>query len=265
MIDGTLLLVSRHTAGSSKAMEVHAERLRDRGVAASVRCVRYDKTHAVDGDRTALSEAVAPDDGEVFLLPAVIANTRGTRHAMRSIASSIPVPVCVCDPIGRAPVISRLLLERAEEAAEPSGDTALVLVGFGSGSPSRSPGTIEYHARRIRERSDYGDVGSCYLIQDPPVECAQYNVSERRMVVVPAFVSPGQAIETEIRSKIRDGNDRVSYADSLGTHPRLTDAMQAAVTKRCVLEARARDASPPTPPAKESRGRVDADGERILD
>jgi sirohydrochlorin ferrochelatase len=266
MIDGTLLLVGRHTDGSSRAIDAHAERLRDRGVAASVRGVRYDRTHAVDGDGTALSEASAHDDGDVFLLPAVVANTRGTRHAVRSIAASISAPVCVCDPIGRAPVVSRLLLERAEEAAEPSGDTALVLVGFDSeSSPPESRETLEYHARRLRERSGYGDVGSCYLLRDPSVECAQYNVSERRIAVVPAFVSPGPAIEAEIRAKIRDDSDRVSYADPLGTHPRLTDAMHAAVTKRCVLEARDRDASPPTPPIRGSGGRVDADGGRIPD
>jgi len=261
MINGTLLLVGRYTDGSSQATEVHAERLRDRDIAASVRVARYDRTHAVNGDGAALSGVDPPDDGAVFLLPAVMANTRATGHAVRSIAASLPDPVCVCDPIGRAPVVSRLLLERAESAVEPSAETALVLVGFGSGSPPESRGPLGYHERRLREQSDYGDVQSCYLLQDPAAECVRYNTSGRRMAVVPAFISPGPAIRTEIRAKIRD--ERVTYAEPIGTHPLLTDAMHAAVTKRYVLETRGDDESPPATAAEVSGGRIDADGGRI--
>jgi sirohydrochlorin ferrochelatase len=264
MINGTLLLVGRHTDGSSQAMEVHAERLRDRDIAASVRVARYDRTHAVDGDGAVLSGVEPPDDGAVFLLPAVMANTGATGHAVRAIAASLPDPVCVCDPIGRAPAVSRLLLERAEDAVDPSAETALVLVGFGSGSPSGSRGPLEYHERRLRGRSDYGEVRSCYLLQDPTAECVRYNTSGRRMVVVPAFISPGPAIRTEIRAKIRD--ERVTYAEPIGTHPLLTDAMHAAVTKRYVLETRDNDdTSPPTTAAERWGGRIDADGGRIPD
>lgn len=265
MIDGTLLLAGRHTDGPNQAIERHAERLRDRDIAASVQVVHYDRTHAIDGDGTALSRTDAPDDEEVFLLPALMTNTRGAEHAMRAIATSIPNPVCVCDPVGRVPTVSRLLLEHAEEAAQPSESTALVLVGFGSDSAPGSRRTLECHERRLRERSDYGDVSSCYLLQDPTVECVRYNVSGRRMVVVPAFVSPGPAIRTEIRAKIRDDRGRVAYAEPIGTHPLLTDAMHAAVAKQYVLTTRDSDVPPPATTADGSRGRVDADGGRIPD
>jgi len=265
MINGTLLLVGRHTNGSSQALEVHAERLRDRDIAASVRVAHYDRTHAIDGDGTALSKTGALDDGEVFLLPVLMTNTRGAEHAVRAIATSIPNSVCVCDPIGRVPAVSRLLLERAAETAQPTEDTALVLVGFGSGSAPGSRETLKYHERRLRKRSDYADVRSCYLLQDPAAECVRYNVSRRRMVVVPAFVSPGPAIRTEIRAKIRDDRGRVAYAEPIGTHSLLTDAMYAAVAKQYIVNTRDGDVPPPPTTVGGPRGRVDADGGQIPD
>jgi sirohydrochlorin ferrochelatase len=237
MVNGTLILLGRQTARSDGTIETHAERLRQRGVAETVQVERYDETWSPAVDEDVVDECDDRTDEDVFVVPIIVAETNETRDVIPAFGEIID-SATLCDPVGRSPAVTDAIAERAAEQIRPHGETSLVLVGLGSSSMPHQRRTLEYHERRLRERTDYGEVTSAYLLQDPTVECAHYNVTNEQTVVVPVFITPCAATE-EVVAKF--GRDGVEHADSLGTHPRLTDAICAEVAKHRALEAHAED------------------------
>jgi len=257
MIDGTLMLIGRQTAQSERTIETHAERLRDRNVAETVLAERFD---GANGDpRT--DEYTELDDDLVYVVPMTVASTNETEQVLPSIASAVADSTVLCAPIGRSPAVTDVLADRATDDVEPSADASLVLVGLGSSSLPHQRRVVEYHRRRLAARTVYGEVTTAYLLQDPVVECARYNVSNDDVVAVPVFVTPSEATTEEIPDRL--GSDDVTYTDPLGTHPRLTDAIQAEVTKHHILETQGAGArseaatGPPQPVATDGRGSSD--------
>jgi len=110
-----------------------------------------------------------------------------------------------------------------------------VLAGFGSSSKPYHRQTANYHAARIRERTEYDAVTTCYLLQNPTVECARYDVDTGHAVAVPLFVAASEATETRIPEELELDRGGIAYADTLGTHDRLTDAIAAEVAKQRAL------------------------------
>ena len=231
MTDETLLLIGRDTAHAREVFETHAERLRDSGVVDTVRVVVYEDDPIRELGETFASIAA----GVVYALPLVVAHTHETTSAIPTVLSSVTGDVCYCEPIGRSPAITGVLTDRASEQLQPDRDTSLVLVGFGNSSQPYQRQVVEYHAERIRTRTPYEEVVPSYLIQDPAVECARYNVSSEEFVAVPVFVSRNEATETEIPSKLELDRGGMRYAEPLGTHHNLTDAIHAEVEKQRVL------------------------------
>ena len=82
---------------------------------------------------------------------------------------------------------------------------------------------------------------NCYLLQNPTVECVRYNVSGSRAVAVPLFVASSEATEERIPSELELGRGGIEYADPLGDHPQVTEAILAEVEKQRSL---ADDAAP---------------------
>ncbi|WP_244531651.1 sirohydrochlorin chelatase [Halogranum amylolyticum] len=128
-----------------------------------------------------------------------------------------------------------MLLEKASTHVPATGETSLVLVGFGSSSKPYHRQAANYHAARLREQSDYGEVLTCYLIQNPTVECIRYNVSNPRAVAVPLFVSRTEATERRVPEELELDRGGIEYADPFGDHPRITDAIHAEVEKQRAL------------------------------
>ncbi|QSX01113.1 CbiX/SirB N-terminal domain-containing protein [Haloterrigena alkaliphila] len=252
MIDGTLIVIGRETGESNKTIETHVGRLRERDIANTVRAERFDETQnpAIDGDgRT------DDNDEEVFVVPMSLVETNETRTTVPRVASAISDAACLCGPIGQNPAITDAIADRAAEQLEPGPDVSLVLVGLGSSSMPHERLTIEYHERRLRDQTGYGEVTSAYLVQDPAVECARYNATNDRIVVVPVFITPSTTTEEEIPAKLELDRDDVKYTDPLGTHPRVTDAIHSEVAKQHVLQICVDGSgSPPVGPLNESTG-----------
>ncbi|MFB6206288.1 MAG: CbiX/SirB N-terminal domain-containing protein [Haloglomus sp.] len=233
MIRGTLILTGREGPDSDQTIETHADRLRDRNVADSVVVERYDELGGVDS----LGDGAELDGEETYVMPVSIAQPNRPEPAAPSLATSVPNSATLCDPIGWSPVVTEIIADRAAEHIEPAADASLVLVGLGSSWLPHQRQVLEYHETRLTERTAYDEVTSSYLLQDPPVECARYNVSNERMIAVPVFLAPSAATREEIPNKLGLGRDGVAYAEPIGTHPRLTDAIHAEVMKQHVLEA----------------------------
>lgn len=231
MTTEALLLIGRETVHSHRVYETHAERLTRRRNVDEVHTVTYESEPV----RELREQLAAITADRVFAVPLCLAHTYDTIDGIPAALSYVPGEVRYCEPIGQSPVVTEVLTRRASNLIPADDDVSLVLVGFGSSSKPYHRQMVEYHATRIREQSAYGEVVTCYLLQNPTVECVRYNVSTDRTVAVPVFLSPSRATAEEIPEKLELGRGGVEYADPLGADDRVTDAIHAEFEKQRVL------------------------------
>jgi sirohydrochlorin ferrochelatase len=239
----TLLLVCRDHDGRT-VTETHRERLRSRNVADEVAVASYEHEPV----RELRDELQAIDADRVFAVPMSVAHSQVTTDAIPSALSYVPGTVEYCEPIGRSPAVTRAVFERATARVQAAADASLVLVGFGSSGTPFNRQAVEYHAARIRRQSAFGEVVPCYLMQNPAVECVRYNVTNDRAVATPLFVEPSAATDEEIPAKLELDRGGIEYADPLGDHRLVTDAIESELAKQRVLA----DADQPAPQSFEA-------------
>lgn len=232
----TLILVRR--AGDDDAVAAtHARRLRDRGVADDVRVASYGSEPARD-----LAPVLDDVDADrLDVVPLRLAHTNQTTEDVPAALSRADATVRYCEPVGRSPAITGAIVDRATERVAAGPDASLVLVGFGASSADHEREAVEWHATRARDRAAYGEVVTCYLQQNPTVECVRYNVGDGPVVAVPLFVASNEATDQRIPAKLELDRGGLAYADPLGTHPLVTDALEAAVAKRRAVDADAEE------------------------
>lgn len=231
MTDDALLLIGREATRARDVYETHAERLRRRNVAGSVRVATYQQ----DPRRELRDHLARVPATRTYVVPMCMAHTNETVEVLPATFSAVDGDVQYCEPVGRSPSTTRAILDRAAERASADPETSLVLVGFGNSTGSYHRQVTEYHAGNAREQTDYGDVVACYLTQNPAVECVRYNVATESAVAVPLFVAPGPATEEQIPRKLELDRGGVAYADPLGAHPRVTDAIHDRLETQRVL------------------------------
>jgi sirohydrochlorin ferrochelatase len=251
----TLLLVGRGTARAREGYETHADRLAERGVADRVRVATYESEPV----RELREELAAIDADRVYAIPMAIAHSFDTIEDVPAALSFVGGDVRYCEPLGRSPAVTDVILRRAADHLPAREDTSLVLVGFGSSSKPYHRQAVEYHATRLREESAYGAVLSCYLLQNPAVECVRYNVATPEAVAVPLFLTRGEATDERIPAKLEVDRGGIAYADPLGEHPGITDAIHAELERQRVL-ALGEESSFETPSTRNRRP-VATDGE----
>ena len=249
MIDDALLLLGRDTTGGRTVLETHADRLSERGAADAVHAATYEHDPVAD-----LADELSTIDADrVFAVPMTAAHTYETTEDVPAALSYCPGEVHYCEPVGRYPAMTNVVLDRARERIDPDGaDTSLVLVGLGNSALPYGRQTVEYHASRLRDTGPFDEVVTSYLLQNPAVECVRYNVTNDRAVAVPLFVAASEATDRQIPAKLELGRGGMEYAAPLGEHPALTDAIHAEVEKERVL------ADSPTPTSFEQTLTVDA-------
>jgi sirohydrochlorin ferrochelatase len=233
MTHETVLLVGRRGENAEAVLDIHAERLRDRGVGDDVRTATYEREPV----RELRDEFAALSADRVYALPTTLAHSYETTEDLPAALSSVHGEVRYCEPVGRSPAVTGVVEDRATERVTADPSASLLLIGFGNSSQSYHRQAAEYHAARLRERTAYGEVRTSFLLQNPAVECARYNVSGDRVVAVPLFVARSDATEREVPAKLELDRGGVEYADPFGTHPGVTDAFEAEVTRQRVLSA----------------------------
>ncbi|MDY6818479.1 MAG: CbiX/SirB N-terminal domain-containing protein [Halobacteriales archaeon] len=241
MTSEAILLIGRETRNAHEVLETHAERLRQRTAVDGIEVTTYENEPI--RELREQFERVATDT--VYAVPMCTAHTHETMNGIPAALSYVSGDVHYCEPLGRSPVITELIEEKGTELVPASADVSLILVGFGSSSKPYCRQTIDYHAARLREQSGYGEVLTCYLLQNPAVECVRYNTTKDRSVAVPLFVTRTEATERRIPEALELDRGGIEYADPLGKHPRITDAVHAEVAKQRAL---AGDSAAPAAP-----------------
>ena len=237
MTTESILLVGREDGNTREVLDTHAARVADRADVDDVAIATYEQEPVRE-----LRETVAGLAAEtVYVVPMCAAHTYDTVNEIPAVLSYCDGEVRYCEPVGGSPVVTDILEQRAEAVLEAGPDRSLILVGFGSSSQPYNRQTTDYHAARLREQSGYGEVVTCYLLQNPTVECVRYNVTGSRAVAVPLFVASSEATERRIPAQLELDRGGIEYADPLGTHPRVTEAIRSEVEKQRSL---ADDAAP---------------------
>jgi sirohydrochlorin ferrochelatase len=253
MTSDALLLIGRRTTHAQETLQTHAERLDD-GLVDEVHVGTYES----EPIRELREQFAGIDADRVFAIPVTVAHSYATLDDLPAALTHVTGDVHLGEPLGGSPVVTEVLTSRAAEEVPAGEDVSLALVGFGSSSKPYHRQTAEYHATRIAEQSAYGEVETCYLLQNPTVECVRYTLSNERAVAVPLFFTRSEATERRIPEALELDRGGIEYADPLGTHRRITDAIRAEVEHQRVLADS--DAASPTVDAERHRP-VATDGE----
>ncbi|MXR21674.1 sirohydrochlorin chelatase [Halobacterium bonnevillei] len=233
MTRDALVLLGRDTAHARETLATHAHRLRERDVTDAVHACHYEH----EPRRDLREPLAAVDAGTVFAVPMTAAHARETTVDVPAALDRLDATVHYCRPVCRSVAVTDALRDRAAEAA--TGDPAAVgLVALGASSQPYYRQVAEYHAARMREHGDYEDVATSYLVQNPAAECLRYNLDGDDAVAVPLFVAGNEATERDIPDRLELDRGGLAYAEVLGTHPRLTDAVEAQVAEKRVLAER---------------------------
>lgn len=236
MTTESILLVGRESRDTSEVLATHADRIARRSDAGAVTA-----TYEQEPIRELRETVEGLDAQTVYVVPMCAAHNYETVNDIPAVLSYVSNEVRYCEPIGQSPAVTDVLAARAANQVPPGEDASLVLVGFGSGSQPYNKQTADYHATRLRERSEYASVLTCYLLQNPAVECVRYNVQTNRAVAVPLFLTRSEATESRIPDELELERGGMTYADPLGEHPRITDGILAEVEKQRSLAADAAD------------------------
>jgi sirohydrochlorin ferrochelatase len=233
MVEDTLVLVGQEGTHARETLATHAERIERRGAVD----VAHAVTYAEEPGRELRDRFRDVEGGIVYVLPASLAHSRETTDVLPRTFPAFEGTVRYCEPVGASPAITRLVIERAAALTEPGSDATLVLVGQGSSSQPYHRQMVEYHATRIAERTDYAAVEPSYLLQNPAVECVRYAVETDRSVAVPLFLTANATTDHRIPAKLELHRGGMAYADPLGDHPLVTDAIEGEITRQRALAA----------------------------
>jgi sirohydrochlorin ferrochelatase len=231
MTTESLLLIGRETGNARNVFETHADRLVRRVDLDNVETATYESEPV--RELRAQFETIPAD--RVYAVPMCIAHAHDTTNGVPAALSYVPGDVRYCEPLGGSPAVTEIIREKGADLVPATADASLVLVGFGSSSKPYHRQTADYHAARLRDGSAYGEVLTCYLLQNPAVECVRYNVSKRRAVAVPLFVTRSAATEERVPDELELARGGIEYADPFCEHPRITDAIHAEVEKQRAL------------------------------
>ncbi len=158
-----------------------------------------------------------------------------------------------CEPAGNHASMTELLRQRAREVAPGvrEEETSLLIVGHGTGLNDNSAVAAKAQAALIREQSQYVEVLSTFMEEEPLIARWDELTTAPNVVVVPFFIADGLhsyqdipvllGLEAELpaaasQSAVFRRNPRVLrgrnlyYAAAIGTEPRFVDVMLDLVT-----------------------------------
>jgi sirohydrochlorin ferrochelatase len=232
MTTEAIVLVGRERADAEQLFETHAGRLAEQTGVERVETATYE-TEPVRELSGQLRELTAET---VYAVPMRVAHNHETTRGVPAALSHVPGNVVYCQPPGASDAMTDVIKQKAASRLAPQSEATLVLVGFGSNSQPANRETAERHADRLRDRTDYGEVVSCYLLQNPAVECVRYNVTNPTAVAVPLFFGRSEATEERIPAQLDVDRNGMSYATPPADHPRITDAIHAEIEKQRALD-----------------------------
>jgi len=242
-------------ADSSEATYRHADVIRERGLFAEVHeCFWKEEPNF----RSVLAQVESP---RVYVVPDFISSGYFTEEVIpREIGLHGPVTrrdgreLFYCEPVGLHPSMTRVLLARADQVVRESGvvagptpaETALILIGHGTGLNENSTKVVQEQAHRIAAMGRFAECHAAFMEQAPFIKDWQSLTAQPSVIAVPFFIADGLHSYEDIpvllgmtenvrRSGFRNphyfGERRLWYASAIGTDPKIADVILAQVEK----------------------------------
>ncbi len=273
--DAALVLAghgSTVNADSSAPTYLHADLIRARGLFAEVHeCFWKEEPNF----RRVLAQVEA---ARVYVVPDFISSGYFTEEVIpRELGLDGPVTrrdgkeIYYCEPVGLHPSMTEALLHRAEEvvrdsepfhehavgrpfSAPPPSETALFVVGHGTGLNENSTKVVYEQAARIGARGLYAECHAAFMEQEPFIQQWQALTARPNVVVVPFFIADGLHSYEDIPVLLgmtpgaqgrflnphAIGGRRLWYGSAIGTDPAIADVVLAQVDKFDELHGTAR-------------------------
>jgi sirohydrochlorin cobaltochelatase len=196
--DSALLLLghgSTENPDSSAPTLAHADEIRRRGIFAEVQCAFWKEEPGF-----ALSHYLFESE-TIYTVPNFISEGYFTREVIpRELGLNGPTTLRdgktfhYCDPVGIHPSMTRLLADRAREIAPDvlPEETALIIVGHGTGLNAKSTEAVRVQVDRLMELGlGYGHILDAYMEEQPFIADWDSMSPSPHVIVVPFFISDG--------------------------------------------------------------------------
>jgi sirohydrochlorin cobaltochelatase len=201
MADAALLIVGHGSTvnpDSSAPSLARASEIRRRGIFAEVACCFWKEEPSM---RDALLMFDDPAIREVYVVANFISEGYFTETVIPrelelkgALTERVTGQVWkYCHPVGNHPAVTDLLLQRAREVAPdaPPGETALLVVGHGTGLNDNSAIAAKREVAKIRQLRRYAEVLNVYMEEPPLVSDWARLTNSANVVVVPFFIADG--------------------------------------------------------------------------
>jgi len=185
---------STQNPDSSAPSLVHAEEIRRRGIFAEVvACFWKEEPSFREVLRTV-------DSREIFVVPNFISEGYFTQNIIpRELVLTGPLThrdnrvIRYCEPTGNHPLMTDLLIRRAEDVAPgiPPAETSLLIVGHGTGLNENSAKAAKHQVQVISDSGTYAEVMATYMEEPPLIAEWDQFTTQPHVVVVPFFISDG--------------------------------------------------------------------------
>jgi sirohydrochlorin cobaltochelatase len=199
--DSALLIVAHGSTvnpDSSAPTLAHAAEIRRRQIFADVECAFWKEEPSL---RDALFLFDPEAIREVCVVPNFISEGYFTQTVVpRELELNGPITKRAsgqlwkyCEPVGNHPMMTELLLRRAQEIAPgvPESNTTLLIVAHGTDLNENSAVAAKREAEKIRALAKYAAVLNVYMEESPLVSDWRKLTKTRNIVVVPFFISDG--------------------------------------------------------------------------
>lgn len=229
MIIESILLIGRNTRNVHEVLETYAEQLSRHAVVDDVEIYENEPIRELRRQFKQLSA------DSVYAVPRCVAHTHDTINDVPAALSYVVRNVHYCERLGQNPAVTEVIKERRSDLSPISYNVYFILLNFEYTSKPYSRQITDYHAVRLREQSGYGEVLTCYRLQNPDVECVRHNVTKERTIAIPLFLMRTEATEDRIPEELDLARGGIEYAYSFQVYPQITDAVQAEVEKQRTL------------------------------
>jgi len=199
--DAALLIVAHGSTvnpDSSAPTLAHAAKIRGRRIFAEVECAFWKEEPSL---RDAIFLFDPESIREVYVVPNFISEGYFTQTVVprelelngRTTKRPNGQVWKYCDPVGNHPMMTDLLLRRAQEIAPGilESETTLLIAAHGTDLNENSAVAAKREAEKIRALGRYAEVLNVYMEEPPLVSDWQKLTKTRNVVVVPFFISDG--------------------------------------------------------------------------
>lgn len=230
---------------SSAPSLAHAAEIRRRNLFADVACAFWKEEPSLRDARWLFPDSAIQ---EVYVVPNFISEgyftetviPRELELAGRLTTRADGQVWKYCDPVGNHPLMTQLLLQRAQEIAPDIAEkaTSLLIVAHGTDLNDKSAVAAKREVEKIRAFDRYGSVLSVYMEESPLVSDWAKLTDTPNVVVVPFFISDGLHSYEDIPALLgisgrsersaaanpyRLHGRALYYASAIGTDPRIVD------------------------------------------